>query len=207
MQFLIWFVATIFQVKLDMVTKDVDCSCKLYTRVGYLCSHTFLTLGISGIHSIPRQYVCNRWLKRAEERFSTLELGSSFKFNAEEESKRVKTRDCWFEFQACMSDAAASVEHIDYVHKGLIALRENLNNAAKTGGDVLTDRTMEDFIGSSVVDDITILPPNQSNNKGCRKRIVGAAEKNVCGTKRQMRMCKACHTLAFHDSRNCPTKK
>lgn len=67
-------------------------------------------------------------------------------------------------------------------------------------------RNIEDFIGSKVVEEITILPPNQSNNKGSRKRILGAAEKSVVVNKRVKRKCKAFHEMAFHDSRNSPSK-
>lgn len=68
------------------------------------------------------------------------------------------------------------------------------------------DMNFEEYIGSKVVEDITILPLNQSNNKGSRKRIVGAAEKIIGGNKRVKRKCKACHEMTFHDSRNCPSK-
>lgn len=85
-----------------MQTHEVNCSCKLYTRVGYLCWHSFFSLGISGSPSIPQQYVNNRWLKRAEERFSTLELGVISDLKSKEGTKRSKIRDCWFEFHGCI---------------------------------------------------------------------------------------------------------
>lgn len=116
----------------------------------------------------------------------------------------VKTRECWFQFQACIGDAA---EKTDYVHDALIALRNKIHNSQLQGDSFFTDKNMEDYIGSSVVEDITILPPHQSNTKGCRKRIVSRAEKNVCGIKRQKRIYKTCFQPAFHDSRNCPSKK
>ena len=62
-------------MSLDLETHDISCSCKLFIRVGYLCRHAFFCLGINGINIIPRQYVINRWLKKAVDRFSTLELG------------------------------------------------------------------------------------------------------------------------------------
>lgn len=41
-----------------------------------------------------------------------------------------------------------------------------------------------------LVEEITVLPLNKSNNKGSRERIVRAAEKSITGKKRQKRECK-----------------
>ena len=95
-----------------MLTHDVECSCKLFTRVGYLCSHAFFLLCISVISVIPRQHVTNRWVKKAVERFSTLQLGEISGLGSEEETRRAGTRDCWFEFQGCMSDASGNIKHL-----------------------------------------------------------------------------------------------
>ncbi|KAK1360235.1 hypothetical protein POM88_044709 [Heracleum sosnowskyi] len=192
-----------FEVKLNLTTHDIDCSCNLYTRVGYLCSHSFLCLSLSGIPFIPRQYVKNRWLKRAEERFSTLVLSELSNLNPEEDAKRTKTRDCWFEFQGCISDASGDIEQIDFIHKSLTVMRNHIKDHSKLGDTAPKDTSISDFIGLKVVEEVTILPPNQSNNKGCRKRIIGAAEKSLGGKKRQKRKCRKCKEFAFHDSRNC----
>lgn len=45
------------------------------------------------------------------------------------------------------------------------------------------DDTIEEFIGATRIEEITILLPNQSSNKGSRKRIVGATEKLMGGKK------------------------
>ncbi|KAK1399962.1 hypothetical protein POM88_009825 [Heracleum sosnowskyi] len=193
----------IFEVNFNLSTHDIDCSCNLYTRVGYLCSHSFLCLSLSGISFIPRQYVNNRWLKRAEERFSTLVLSDVAELNPEEDAKRKKTRDCWFEFQGCISDASGDIEHIDFIHKSLNVVRKHIKNSSNLGDSAPKHNSIGDFIGLQVVDEVTILPPNRSNNKGCRKRIIGAAEKSLGGKKRHKRKCRKCNEFAFHDSRNC----
>ncbi|KAK1396711.1 hypothetical protein POM88_006574 [Heracleum sosnowskyi] len=172
-------------------------------RVGYLCSHGFLCLSLSGIPFIPRQYVTNRWLKRAEERFSTLVLSELSNLNPEEDAKRTKTRDCWFEFQGRISDASGDIEHIDFIHKSLTVMRNHIKDYSKLGDIAPKHTSISDFIGLKVVEEVTILPPNQSNKKGCRKRIIGAAEKSLGGKKWQKRKCRKCKKFAFHDSRNC----
>ena len=53
---------------------------------------------------------------------------------------------------------------------------------------------------------VTVHPPLQSNNKGCRKRIMGAAEKSCDSKDRPKRLCRTCNSLGYHDSRTCPLK-
>lgn len=162
-----------------------------------------MCLSISGIPFIPRQYVNNRWLKRAEERFSTLVLSEIADLNPEEDAKRIKTRDCWFEFQGCISDASGDIKHIDFIHKSLTVVRDHIQNSSNMGDTAPKHNSISDFIGLQATEEVTIQPPNQSNNKGCRKRIIGAAEKSIGGKKRQKRKCRKCKQFAFHDSRNC----
>ncbi|KAK1356703.1 hypothetical protein POM88_049959 [Heracleum sosnowskyi] len=195
-----------FEISLNLETQDIDCSCKMFMRIGYLCSHAFFFLGISGIHHIPRQYVSNRWLKKAEERFSMLDLGDIPEPMSREKAQRQKAKDCWFEFQGCISSASGNQDHIDYIHKVLKLMGNNIKLSQRKGNSRLDDESVEDLIGSKIVEETTILPPNQSNNKGCRKRITSSAEKSIGGKRRQMREYKTCKKMAYHDSRNCPTK-
>jgi len=62
------------------------------------------------------------------------------------------------------------------------------------------------FIGSSVPEQIDILPPKQCNTKGSGKRIKGEKEKAMEHQSKRLRFCKACGQQAYHDSRNYPTK-
>nr|XP_017250802.1 PREDICTED: protein FAR1-RELATED SEQUENCE 5-like [Daucus carota subsp. sativus] len=199
--------SNLFEVSLNLETHDLECSCKLFTRVGYLCSHAFFCLGISGIHIIPRQYVMNRWLKKAVERFSTLELGEISDPLSGEESRRKKLQECWFIFQSCVSEASSDQGQINSLYDSLKVISEQMKISKKSAGYRLTADMVENLIGSKIVEDITVLPPNQSNNKGCRKRMVNPAEKSLGGKKRTMRQCQFCNTQAYHDSRNCPEKK
>ncbi|XP_063941213.1 protein FAR1-RELATED SEQUENCE 2-like [Daucus carota subsp. sativus] len=199
--------SNLFEVSINLETHDLECSCKLFTRVGYLCSHAFFYLGISGIHIIPRQYVMNRWLKKAVERFSTLELGEISDPLSGEESRRKKLQECWFIFQSCVSEASSDQGQINYHYDSLKVISEQMKISKKSAGYCLIPDMVENLIGSKIVEDVTVLPPNQSNNKGCRKRMVNPAEKSLGGKKRTIRQYQFCNTQAYHDSRNCPEKK
>ncbi|KAK1360385.1 hypothetical protein POM88_044859 [Heracleum sosnowskyi] len=75
-----------------------------------------------------------------------------------------------YKFQGCISSASGNQDHIDYIHKILKLMRNNIKMSQRKGNSRLDDESVEDLIGSKIVEGTTILPPNQSNNKGCRKR-------------------------------------
>lgn len=189
-----------------MKTTEVNCSCKLYIRVGYLCKHSFFCLSICGIQKIPRNQLQNRWLKNAEERFSSLQLGELTDACEKEQRLQSKTKDCWFGFQSCLSDVSCDESLIDIVLEGITELRKKVQDLKKGGSKRLKDDFIEQLLGSKAVDNVTVFPPNQGNNKGCRKRLISSAEKTSGSNKRQKRACKFCGQQAFHDSRNCPVK-
>ena len=54
------------QVKHYPADNRVDCSCKMFMKVGMLCSHAFYALNQADVYVIPPQYLINRWLKNAE---------------------------------------------------------------------------------------------------------------------------------------------
>ncbi|WOG92427.1 hypothetical protein DCAR_0311693 [Daucus carota subsp. sativus] len=189
-----------------MDTNNIECSGKLFTRAGYLCSHAFFCLGICGIKLIPRQYVCNRWLKNAIERFSTLELGEIADSGTIQLSRHVKSQDCWFEFQGCLSDASGNPEILEYIKNGLSSMRKHITVTMKKLKTRLNSEQIEELIDSRVVEEVTIQNPNKSNNKGSNKRIVSGGEKSIGCNKRKKRKCTTCKEYAFHDSRTCPEK-
>ncbi|WOH11249.1 hypothetical protein DCAR_0830729 [Daucus carota subsp. sativus] len=196
----------IFEVELNMETHFIECSCKLFTRVGYLCSHAFFCLGICGIRIIPRQYVSNRWLKNTVERFSTLELGEISDRDATILSRHVQTQDCWFEFQGCLSDASGNADVLEYIKNGISSMRKHITTTMKKPRTRLNSEQIEELIDSHVVNEITIRNPNKSNNKGSRKRIISGAEKSIGCNNRKMRKCATFQEYAYHDSRTCPEK-
>ncbi|KAK1359550.1 hypothetical protein POM88_044024 [Heracleum sosnowskyi] len=75
-----------------------------------------------------------------------------------------------YKFQGCISSASGNQDHIDYIHKILKLMRNNIKLSQRKGNSRLDDESVEDLIGSKIVEETTILPPNQSNNKGCHKR-------------------------------------
>ncbi|XP_031736288.1 protein FAR1-RELATED SEQUENCE 1 isoform X2 [Cucumis sativus] len=55
-----------FLVEWNEATSDISCLCRSFEFNGYLCRHVMIVLQISGIHSIPSQYVLTRWTRKAK---------------------------------------------------------------------------------------------------------------------------------------------
>ncbi|KAK9723728.1 hypothetical protein RND81_05G021100 [Saponaria officinalis] len=62
---------------------------------------------------------------------------------------------------------------------------------------------MEMLMGCSAPDEVRILPPRHSKNKGSGKRIVTSKHKAIEKAKKAKRRCGNCKQMAYHDSRNC----
>ncbi|XP_074297894.1 uncharacterized protein LOC141628686 [Silene latifolia] len=62
---------------------------------------------------------------------------------------------------------------------------------------------LEKILSCSPSQEITILPPKKSKNKGSGKRMLSMKEKAVTLARKPKRMCKNCKRLANYDKRNC----
>lgn len=156
---------------------------------------------------IPRQYVQNRWLKKAEGRFSALESNNNSVPKTNFGDCKTKSKHCWFEFLGCICDASINNDLISFVHEGLTAMRIKMKEMVKDGTFEVNNGCVEDIFGSKNVEYTSVMPANISNNKGSRKIIISFTEKSIGCKQRQKHKCRECGSMAFHDSRNCPNKE
>nr|XP_017239718.1 PREDICTED: protein FAR1-RELATED SEQUENCE 5-like [Daucus carota subsp. sativus] len=194
----------LFEVEFCLSTYDISCSCKLFTRVGYLCRHCFYCLSLWGVDKIPHQFICKRWMRNAE-RFCKLKFTDESECATDGYISREIAMRIWTEYQACVDNVCNNLKGLEYLLDEMKCLRirveEKFDKRPATKDDML-----EEIFGVRPSGSSNVLPPLPSNNKGCRKRIVGGAELSRDGKKRPTRTCKFCHTLGYHDSRNCPKK-
>ncbi|KAK1380234.1 hypothetical protein POM88_026978 [Heracleum sosnowskyi] len=106
--------AIFYKVDVILDTQNVTCSCKMFTRIGYLCRHAFYCLSACGIHKIPRDLLSKRWMKNAEKMHSTLDLGENSKSGSKERKVKAKSQDVWFEFQGCVTDVSGDEDLLEY---------------------------------------------------------------------------------------------
>jgi len=132
---------------------------------------------------------------------STLSEGCS---QIEHEDKLISRN--WLDFLSCMQMAARDPEKLTIVSKGIHSVMKDMKALSGSASESKMSE-LESFIGSSVPEQIDILPPKQCNTKGSGKRIKGGKEKAMEHQSKRLRLCKACGQQAYHDSRNCPTKR
>ncbi|XP_074277567.1 uncharacterized protein LOC141601202 [Silene latifolia] len=88
----------------------------------------------------------------------------------------------------CNGDAAEDVDIIDEKQIAMSLIWSELGQ----------------ILGWSASQEVTILPPKKSKNKGSGKRMLSLKAKAVALTSKTKRMCKNCKRLTNHDKRNCP---
>ncbi|XP_074351949.1 protein FAR1-RELATED SEQUENCE 5-like [Apium graveolens] len=183
---------------------EVNCSCKLFTRVGYLCRHYFYMLGLWGVERIPHQYLSTRWMRNAEKRFSKLKFENEIE-NINGAIIRDTSKKIWTDFQGCFGSVSNDIGGLNFMLEGMRSLKISIDDKFQSR-DVPKDDILQECFGVRPSGSSTVLPLIQTNNKGSRKRIASAAELSRDGKKRKLRICKTCNTKEYHDSRKCPTK-
>ena len=188
------------QVKHHIVDNQIECACKMFLKVGMLCSHVFYALQQADVEANPPQYLLNRWLKNAEKILIATDGQVSYNQN---DRKNMKITDIWYEFNSCLSLAGMDEDLTEQVYSTIKELKEKL--ASK---ETNTKSSKKDFLSSvigSQPSEVNVLPPKNSRNKGCGKRMLSSIEVSENDKKRQ-RLCKLCGLMCNHDSRNCPSK-
>ncbi|XP_048497538.2 uncharacterized protein LOC125496087 [Beta vulgaris subsp. vulgaris] len=52
-------------VRFDQENMTIDCTCKYFTEMGLLCSHSLRIFHIHNVENIPERYILGRWAKHA----------------------------------------------------------------------------------------------------------------------------------------------
>ncbi|XP_074304943.1 uncharacterized protein LOC141639795 [Silene latifolia] len=63
---------------------------------------------------------------------------------------------------------------------------------------------LEMLLGVKCSDEVQILPPVKSKNKGSGKRLTSKKQMSIEKTQKPKRFCNNCKQMAHHDKRNCP---
>ncbi|XP_020258620.1 uncharacterized protein LOC109835032 [Asparagus officinalis] len=197
----------IFEVKHAYLNNDVQCTCRLFEKIGIVCRHGFFALNQADVTKIPRHLVVNRWTKGAEMRHSLQFKEISEQCNAIEVTNR-KLNDIWYDFQSCVSLAGLDGERLDYLEGKLKELKHSLRESSWKFDTQNKNDVMEFFIGPKIPAEVIVKPPIEGRNKGCGRRIVGDYEKSITQRKKKVpRLCNMCKKIDFHDARTCPLKK
>ncbi|KAK9672833.1 hypothetical protein RND81_12G127800 [Saponaria officinalis] len=182
------------------------CSCKRFQRHGILCRHALWALKEKGFKKVPSEYLLARWSKLATCQPMFNVDGSLLADCASFNAQKNKINELWSKMFSCVSIVENNEESIDE----LMELLQEFKSKKAHKFDVRKSKNkkteLEMLIGVSIPEEVTVLPPKQSKNKGSGKRILSEKEKAIQEHKKAPRKCNACGEIGFHDSRNCPEK-
>lgn len=184
----------------------IVCTCKRYERSGLLCRHIFYVLKLCNVSEFPKKYICRRWTQNVVSVQSGANLNQ---FLDQKEEMRTVIRDIYSNVDYCVNRLMCDSDR-------LAAFRDSQQQLVE-----ITDAEMgsqpaagsNEFIGAMLglehPETITIHPPENVVNKGGgkRNRLEGSREQAMKKAKKQLRVCRYCGHLAYHDSRNCPVRK
>lgn len=165
----------------------------MFERIGMLCRHIIWVYSGRGIKKIPEQYIKKRWTKDATRASGDIDII---------DGKQTEMTKLWSEF-----------------HKTVGSLRGKDNNEVKKLQSLIREfriglvpecepmnkhQELEQILGCQATNEIEILPPKLSKNKGGGKRMLSSKTKAIAKAKKQKRLCANCKRMAHHDKRNCP---
>lgn len=118
-----------FIVEWNETTSDISCLCRSFEFNGFLCRHVMIVLQMSGVHSIPSQYILQRWTKDAKS-------GHRLREGSDDVKSRVQRYNNLCQGAFILSDEGSlSQESYNIVFNGLEeALRkcESFNNSIQS---------------------------------------------------------------------------
>ncbi|KAJ9566884.1 hypothetical protein OSB04_002850 [Centaurea solstitialis] len=174
--------AKVVQVKKD---NTIDCSCKLFVRIGILCRHALKVMLNDESDCIPEKYILQRWRR---DLVPVQWLPPSIRYGEVDVDKHRP-----------MGKAFNVFERQDFANAVDVPTQSHAE---------MKQASFEEHLGVAVSENAKTLPPKGIRNKGCgtNSRMKSSAEKAISKGKKLKRKCRLCLQEGTHDSRNCPTR-
>ncbi|XP_074300628.1 protein FAR1-RELATED SEQUENCE 1-like [Silene latifolia] len=158
-------------------TLKATCSCRMLERKGILCRHFIWIYSSNGVKIIPEQCVVKRWCKDAE-------LSKMFDYNGEAtedvdiiDGKQITMSVMWLEIHQTVGMLMGKLKNdVDNFSSLIRQFKEKLSPLKSP---LNKQQQLEKILGCSPSQEITILPPKKSKNKGSGKRMLSMKEKAV----------------------------
>ncbi|XP_019195028.1 PREDICTED: protein FAR1-RELATED SEQUENCE 5-like [Ipomoea nil] len=186
---------------------NIACTCRMYARVGLLCSHVFVVLKDERIDEIPPQHITPRWTRDAVKHThigtarDKQHGNNTFGHGNSEEGQLMNI------FHRCLGKAKGRPEKLKEIRVWMEGFE------ATFGEDEMTDWTvngkraiMESYCGVVTPNVIEVHPPPVAKTKGSGKRMKSAREIAMAEHYKKKRTCKTCGVADGHNSRSCPRK-
>ncbi|XP_074305905.1 protein FAR-RED IMPAIRED RESPONSE 1-like [Silene latifolia] len=171
-------------------TLKATCSCRMLERKGILCRHVIWIYSSNGVKMIPEQCVVKKWCKDAR-------LSKMFDCNGE----AIEDVDIIDGKQIAISVMRSKIHQTVGMLMGKLKndvdnfsslIRQFKKKLSPLGSPLNKQQQLEKILGCSPSQEITILLPKKSKNKGSGKRMLSMKEKAVALARKPKRMCKNC---------------
>ncbi|XP_042031655.1 protein FAR1-RELATED SEQUENCE 5-like [Salvia splendens] len=178
------------------------CSCKMFGRIGLVCSHIFWVLRNKKIKLIPNELHGGRWLKSKFVKAVHCGFDDDIETFIVADETKQEYRDMHGDFY----DIARLIEGDSDKIRAFRQIMAEGRKEVLGEGNVLSiseKRLMiENFYGSHVPSQIDVHPPDVIKTKGCGRRL-SRLEKEMREMSKPGRKCGKCGEVGRHDSRNC----
>ncbi|XP_042016182.1 protein FAR1-RELATED SEQUENCE 5-like [Salvia splendens] len=178
------------------------CSCKMFGRIGLVCSHNFWVLRNKKMKLIPNELHGGRWLKSKFVKAVHCGFDDDIETFIVVDETKQEYRDMHGDFY----DIARLIEGDGDKIRAFRQIMAEGRKEVLGEGNVLSiseKRLMiENFYGSHVPSQIDVHPPDVVKTKGCGRRL-SRLEKEMREMSKPGRKCGKCGEVGRHDSRNC----
>ncbi|KAK9671879.1 hypothetical protein RND81_12G060900 [Saponaria officinalis] len=166
-----------FDVQYNGLTSDVLCTCKLFERRGLICRHIFWVFSNKLMKTIPERYVMPRWTKNAMRAPIYDVDGNIIQHYDTVDEAQLEMSKVWSEFYNVIS--AVAKKEPDILRNLQSLLKDFKETIVQSNAKMTKQQEMEMLIGCSAPNEVRILPPRQSKNKGSGKRMVTSKTKAI----------------------------
>ncbi|PWA87074.1 FAR1 DNA binding domain, Zinc finger, SWIM-type, MULE transposase domain, FHY3/FAR1 family [Artemisia annua] len=188
---------------------SAKCTCLRYECYGLLCRHIFYVLRMSRVFHFPKQYMDNRWSKHAMTHRSVDANKASPSSTNSDSVVDATVREIYSNVEESLHHLVGDIQKLHIYRDDQTTLMEKAKLDVPNPPNLNTKEAYARTLGVTEPEELTIFTRTGINNKGqvMRTRRKSKSEIAIELSDKPMTMCKTCHKLARHDSRNCPTKK
>ncbi|XP_031099870.1 protein FAR1-RELATED SEQUENCE 5-like [Ipomoea triloba] len=167
-------------VELDINQGTIECTCRMYTRIGLLCRHMYAALKHAGIDQVPTEYIKTRWTRNAR-----IKIGANVETARDEESahEEAKVRKT---FLNCICLAKGRTDRLQQLAQILNEKEKSFINEDTMQKDLVEQSNPpQEFYDRGGPSTTTIHCPKVAKNKGSGKRLKSVKEIAVEKTAKQ----------------------
>ncbi|KAL2900424.1 Protein FAR1-RELATED SEQUENCE 5 [Bienertia sinuspersici] len=157
-------------VRYHLDNNMVECTFKMYEREGIPYRHILWVIKEKGLKSLPEAYVKTRWSKAAMS-MPMFDLGGNLiEDTTKMEAVKKKVGHLWSEIFTCVSMDENNEDCLHDFMKLIDGFKQSLLSRGNVQASANKGKQMETLLDCPLPEEITILDPNKSKNKGKNKR-------------------------------------